>query len=256
MDPEGETRRDRLARLNLERINRPPKQGVSGGLKRAADSWDRFMAGSGWEKGFFAAAVLLIAGLAIGALFMLTSNALDGGGGKKQVAAGGARATATPRVAPPTPTAIVIGVPTFPTAQPTPRTSCDEIRGTAYNSEAEQAFYEQSCLTTPTPPSGGGNDNGGGDEKPTNPPPPKPTDPGPPVFDASDAVAVAAYWIEHNAPQAYTVDSTTCNAFQTGGHWVVTCPANLVGCQGAACVSNVSVCVFPDPLAVRPADQC
>ena len=254
MDPEGENRRDRLARLNLERMNRPPKQGMSGGLDRAVDSWNGFMAGSGWEKGFFAAAVLLIAGLAIGALFRLTSNALDGGGGKKQVAAGGTRATATPRQAPPTPTAIVIGVPTFPTPLPTDRTACDAIRGTSYNSDAERAFYEENCLVTPEPPAGGG-DDGGGDEEP-NDPPPEPTDEGPPVVDAGYAIDLGVYWIEHYAPQAYTVDSTTCNAFQTGGRWVVTCPANLVGCQGSACISNVSVCVFPDPLAVRPANEC
>jgi len=256
MAPEGESRRDRLAQLSLERMNRPPKQGLSGALARARDSWNRFITGSGWEKGFFAVAVLLIAGLAIGALFMLTSNALGGGGGKKQAVAGDTRPTATARQAPPTSTAIVIGVPTLPTALPTSRTACEDIRGTSYNSDAERAFYEQNCLATPEPPSGGGGDDGGGGNvEPTEEPPPEPTE-GPPVVDAGYAVDVAAYWIEHNAPQAYTVDSTTCNPFQTGGHWVVTCSANVVGCQGSACVETVSVCVYPEPLEVRPANQC
>ena len=255
MAPEGESRRDRLAQLSLERMNRPPKQGLSGALSHALDAWNRFMTGSGWEKGFFAAAVLLIAGLVIGALFMLTSNALGGGGGRKQAVAGDTRPTATARQAPPTPTAIVIGVPTLPTALPADRTACDEIQGTSYNSDTERAFYERNCLVTPEPPSGGGDDGGGGDEEPTEPPP-EPTDEGPPVVDSGYAIDLAVYWIEHSAPQAYTVDSTTCNALQTGGHWVVTCPASLVGCQGSVCVDNVSVCVFPEPLAVRPADQC
>ncbi len=253
MAPEGENRRDRLARLNLEPLSRAPKEGWRARLDRVADMWGGFMAGSGWEKGFFAAAVLLIAGLAIGAIFMLASNAFGGGGGRKQVAAGSPRSTATLLPARPTPTAIVIAVPTPPTAAPTDRTTCDAIRGTDYRSDSERQFFEQNCLTPvdqPPSPDGGGPPAG----PPSEPPPPQPTE-GPLVVDAGNAAEFATYWIEHNAPQAY-IDVGQCNALQAGGHWVVTCNANLAGCQGSVCATTISVCVFADPLQVRPSDQC
>lgn len=251
---ESESRRDRLARLHLERLNRPPDQGWTAWADRAVDRWERFMAGSGWERAFFAGGVVLIAALAIGAIFMIASNALGGGSGRKQAAAGGARATATIAQAPPTPTAIVIGVPTLPTALPTDRASCDAIRGTNYKSAAERQFFELNCVTpTAQPTRSPGNGHGG---PPTQPPPP-PTQPPPSGgFTAGDAIDLAVYWITHNAAAAYTTDAGSCNAVQTGSHWVVTCNASVVGCQGSACQTTLSVCVFPDPLAVRPADQC
>jgi hypothetical protein len=252
MAPEGENRRDRLARLNLEPLSRAPKEGWRARLDRVGDMWGGFMAGSGWEKGFFAAAVLLIAGLAIVAIFMLASNAFGGGGGRKPVAAGGPRPTATPLPARPTPTTIVIAVPSTPTPAPTDRTTCDAIRGTDYRSDSERQFFEQNCLTPVDQPSDPGQGPGPTAVPPTVPP--EPTE-GPLVVDAGNAAEFATYWIEHNAPQAYT-DVGQCNVVQAGSHWVVTCHANLAGCQGSVCATTVSVCVFSDPLQVRPADQC
>jgi hypothetical protein len=253
MAPEGENRRDRLARFNLEPLSRAPKDGWRARLDRVVDMWGGFMAGSGWEKGFFAAAVLLIAGLAIAAIFMLASNAFGGGGGRKPVTAEGPLSTATLAQAQPTPTAIVIAVPNPPTAAPTDRTTCDAIRGTNYNSESERLFFEQNCMTPTAEPSNPGAGDGGPPAEPPTEPPPAPTE-GPPVVDAGNAAEFAVYWIEHNASQ-YT-DVGPCNVVQTGSYWVVTCNANLAGCQGSVCATTVSVCVFPDPLQVRPADQC
>jgi hypothetical protein len=248
MAPEGENRRDRLARFSLEPLSRSPKAGWRASLDRVVDMWEGFMAGSGWEKGFFAGAVLLIAGLAISATFMLASNAFGGGGGRKEVAAGAARSTATLLPARPTPTAIVISVPNPPTAAPTDRTTCDAIRGTSYSSDTERRFFEQDCVTPTAEPATPGHGGGG------NPPSPEPTE-SPFVVDAGNAAEFAAYWIEHNASKAYT-DVGPCNVVQAGNHWVVTCNANLAGCQGSVCAATVSVCVFSDPLQVRPADQC
>jgi hypothetical protein len=255
MEPEGENRRDRLARFNLERLNIAPKQGGRAGLERAIDRWERFMAGSGWEKGFFAAAVLLIAGLAIAAIFMLASNAFGGGGGRKPVTAGALPSTATLVPPRPTPTAIVIAVPTLSTAAPANRQDCNAISGTGYKSDAERLFFEQNCVTPTAEPSNPGNGDGGPPtEPPTEPPQPQPTE-GPVVVDAGNAAEFAVYWIEHNASQAYT-DVGPCNVVQSGSHWVVTCNANVAGCQGSVCATTISVCVFPDPLEVRPANQC
>jgi hypothetical protein len=205
------------------------------------------MARSGWEKGILAIAAALIASVIIGAIVLVASNAGGGGGENKQVTTGGSRATPTVAARAPTPTAVVIAIATLPTAGPTDRADCNAIRGTDYTSESERQFFAQNCVT-PT---------GGQGSQPTQPPRPQPTQPPPSGgFTAGDAINVTVYWMTHNASQAYTTNAGSCNAVQTGSHWVVTCNANLAGCQGSVCATTVSACVFSDPLEVRPSDQC
>ncbi len=250
---EGKDRRDRLARLQLERMSRQPDKGWQSGLGQFIDRWSGFTTGAPWEKAFFAGAVLLVAALAIGGLFMLITSVMGGSDGKKDVSAHVARPTATRSSAPPTPTqtAIVIAVPTYPTAEPTPRTDCAAIGGSSYASDAEREFFLSNCTSptevpkdTPTPASSHKHSG-----PPPTSPPPEPTKPPPPPpgFTASDAINAGAYWMSHNG---YS-NVGSCNAFDTGSHWVVTCSATSASGQ-----TTVSVCVYQDPLAVRPSDQC
>ena len=250
---EGEDRRARLNRLQLERMSRPPATGWDARKRRLQDGWERFMVGSGWEKGFFACAIVLVVAMTIGGAFMLISSVLGGSDGKKDVSAAGPRATATRAVASPTSTAIVIGVPALPTAKPTDRSDCAKIAGTAYNSPTEKQFYELNCITPtvqpagrPTPRPGQGN---GGPPSPVPPSPIPPTQPPPHQFGAGDAISVASYWIRQGG---FTVDSGSCNAFDSGGHWVVTCGATTSHGDH----TTISVCVFPEPLHVVSSDQC
>ncbi len=256
----GKDRRDKLAEFRLAQAYSRPRKGLRAALSRAVDLWERFMPTSSWEKGFVAVAAVLIVGVLIGAIYILTSNVLSDGG-KKHVAAGRLQAhptRATPpaiHMPPPAPTAIVLGVPQLAKGQPTDRQDCEAIRGASYRSDAERAFFQQHCVT-PTAPLANPRPGQG---HPTQPPPlpaPPTAPPQPGGFTASDAIGLAVYWIAHNAPKAYTADASLCNAVDSAGHWVVTCPASLAGCQGSVCQTTLSVCVFTDPPQVRSADQC
>jgi hypothetical protein len=252
---EGQDRRDRLARLQLERMSRQPKDGFSSNLGRQVDRWSGFGGGAAWERLFFAGAILLVAALAIGGLFMIITSVMGGKDGEKNAAANAPRSTATrsaETALKPTATAIVIAVPTYPTALPTARLECADIQGGDYRDAAERDFYLENCVGSPdaptdepTPPP---DDDPYEPPEPTEPPP-EPTEPPPTPagFGASDAIDAASYWL---GSAGYS-NIGSCNTFNSGSHWVVTC-----GATGPSGPTTVSVCVFPSPLAVRPSDQC
>lgn len=252
---EGEDERDSMARFRreAEQTSRPPKRGWRGSPDHAFDLWERFTAGSGWQKSRLGIAAFLIIGVVITAIYLLASNAVSGGG-QQQVVAVRSQATPTVAQALPTATSILIAVPTPLPARPTDRTDCDAIRGTNYNSEAERAFFQQNCVAPTEEPA---NVEDGQGFAVNTPPPPPPTEPsGSGGLSAGDAIDLAVSWITHDAPERYTADPGSCSSRQTAGHWLVTCTASLVGCQGAVCRTTLSVCVFAEPVEVRSSDQC
>jgi hypothetical protein len=61
-------------------------------------------------------------------------------------------ATSPPGVTAPAVTSVPAAAPTTVPAVLIDRTSCDEIRGTAYRSEAERTWFNSNCQASPTPP--------------------------------------------------------------------------------------------------------
>ncbi len=251
----GDFRRDRLAELGIDRLQRPPEHAWSARSRRFQDRWHRFTAG-GWERTFFVgAAVVAIIVAAIGVVALASGG---GGGENSGSASAQARSTeAKPLTGKATPTAITIGVPDIPTNLPTQtplpepteedagdRTACDQIRGTPYRSNEERAWFEKNCgasvTNPPSRPPGTGN-------TPVPPPPtaPPPTSP-PQGLTTSEVISLGVAWMTTSAPKAYTVDSSTCSAVHIGDHWIVSCTGRLAGCQSAACERDLQVCVYAD----------
>jgi hypothetical protein len=266
---EGETRRERLARLGLERMQHRPKSGWEARATRLFDFWQRFLAFSSWEKSFFLLGCALAVAISVGAVFALSrgggGSAGDNGGGRPAVI-GQPGATEAGGDLDATPTTIAFDpadIPTpLPTAtfEPTPeevRRDCDEIRGTPYRSDAERDWFVANCDpegdgAEPTPAG-----SGPATQPPPPPPPPPPTDPPAQVgLSAAEAISLAASWMANSGTKAYDVDTGSCTAADFGAHWVVTCSAQLAGCQSAACRTTLSACVFEDPRRVVSAAQC
>lgn len=260
----GDFRREKLAELGLDRLQRRPDTGWSAFAHRLHHRWFRFMASAGWEKAFFALACL-VAGIVavIGIVALATRGGNNDGSGP---AASLPRATATPASGVrPTATALVINVPVIPTRLPTStpvagsssdepnREDCDAIRGTPYESDAERNWFIENCggsaKASPTRPPGS--------PGPTSPPPP--TQPPPPTapqgVSAGEAISLGAGWMTTSAPKSYTVDSGTCSAVRLSDHWIVSCTGRLSGCQSDACDQPLQVCVFADRRVV-PAASC
>ena len=175
--------------------NEPPIT-VEGEFEDQPPSWPLF-AGAG----FFGIAILAV----LTALALAGGN--DNGGSPKLALAETATATATavPSATPVPPTATPIPPP-LPTEVPPPppepnRANCNAIRGTAYQSSTEEAWFRANCITPggggapaatstpiPPPPPGGG----GG------PPPPAPTaTPRPPTTYSMTAALNATTYVRN-----------------------------------------------------------
>lgn len=233
---EGEHESDRLARLRKE-----PDQPGANRLRSRISSVEIT-----WEKSILGFAAILIVCAVIGAVAVLArSGGVSGRAGQPPLVSHVLPATRTPRPASSTLTALPTSTAVVVAPKTLDRTDCDSIRGTNYRSDAERQYYISRCVTVVQP-------------VPSVPPAVEPTEPPPPTeFAASDAISAASDWITHRAGTGYATDPGSCNAVQIGGHWVVTCQASLVGCVGGPeCQTNVSVCVFVDPVVVRAADQC
>ncbi len=254
----GDFRREKLAELSFDQLPRRPDTGLRGFAHRLHHRWFRFMASAGWEKAFFAFACLVAAVVALIGIVALATrggNADHPSGPSASLPEGTTTSVSGVKA---TSTAIMINVPVIPTRLPTStevpdeganRADCDAIRGTPYESDAERDWYAENCGSargTPTRSSG-----------PT--PPPGPTQPPPPTVpqgvSAGEAISLAVDWMTTSAPKSYTVDPGTCSAVYLGDHWVVSCTAQLSGCQNEACERPLQVCVFADRRVV-PASSC
>jgi hypothetical protein len=253
----GNFRRERLAELGLEGLQRPPKRGLQAKSRNLSDRWHRFIA-AGWERPFFAVACVVAVVIAIVGVVALATR----GGGGNTHASSVTRLQATPTKQAgvlAAPTSIVIDVPVIPTRQPTDeptadatnREDCEAIRGTPYRSAAERNWYADNCPD-------GGQPVKGSPTRPAGSTPGQPTAPPPPTapqgVSSGQAIALAVTWMTTSAPKAYTVDSSTCSAIQFGDHWTVSCTGRLAGCQSAACAASLDVCVFADRRVVSAAD--
>jgi len=256
---EGEDRRDRLARLNLERLQSPPTQGWRHVVERARDGFERFFAFAGWEKGIYVGGLLVVAVVGLGAMVILLKNA-TAGGGESAPSASLPEVHGSPTATPvrPTPTTILIGGPQLGTSTPAMapnRQDCEAIRGTDYLSEDEHVWFTNHCVTQTSPatpkkpgPPGPVTPSGGG-----TPPTPTPA-PAPSGLSSSEAVWLAADWIPQH--MQYTITLGSCTPVRTGNHWVVTCFGSPPGCDSSACQVQVSVCAFADPPRVVSSSQC
>jgi hypothetical protein len=261
----GDFRRERLADLGLERLQRPSQRGWSSRTRQARDRWNRFAA-AGWDRTFFAVACVVAVIVAVIGVVALATR-----GGGSDPATGPASIRSEPTESQQaankaSPTPITIGVPVFPTFPPTieptaepdsgdNRQDCDAIRGTAYESNAERDWYAANCgpagRKTATPPPG----------QVIVPPPIQPTSPpvqptSPPQgMTAGQAISLGIGWMTTSAPKAYDVDSGSCTAANFGDHWVVSCTGHLSGCPNTSCATQLDVCVYADRRVV-PADSC
>ncbi len=265
------SRRQSIRQRVLEATSQRQDDGRRSPGHVVADWWARFWATSVWEKGVIIGGTALAGIAAIVAFF-----ALSGGGSDQPILAEGP----TPRVtrAPAVPTATATPSPTStatptrtPSPDPTPddatatseaplnRRDCDEIAGTAYLSAAEREWFLDHCLGAQEP-----------GETPAGPHPPPPVatpghQPAPtPVpaptasvhITSSQAIALAVDWLTAQMGSTYSISPASCNATQMGARWVVICQAQLRGCQGSACWTTLSACVFEQPTYVAPGDSC
>ena len=259
----GNFRRERLSELGIERLQRPTDSSWSNRSRRFQDRWHRFSAG-GFERTFFAlaCAVAVVVGL-IGVVALATQG---GGGDGSAPASAQARPTGEKPAngSRPSPTAITIGVPDIPTNFPTEtevpeatpendRMDCDEIRGTAYRSNEERAWYEKNCTASVNAPTARPPGSIGNTPVP-QPTAPQPTAP-PAGLTTGEAIGIGAQWLRTSAAKAYNVDSGSCSAVHIGDHWIVSCTGRLAGCQSASCERDLQVCVYADRRVV-PASNC
>lgn len=262
----GDFRRERLAELGIDRLQRPPEHAWSARRRRMQDRWHRFMAG-GWERTFFIGACGLALVVALVSLVALASRGGDGDGSASAVAG---RKTSTPSAsAKATPTAISIGVPDIPTNLPTQtpppepteedtedRTDCDEIRGTPYRSNEERQWFEKNCgAQVNNPPPGQPTTRAPAAAVPPINPPPPTVPPPPQGMTVGEAIILGIAWMENSAGKSYDVDSGSCSGVHIGDHWVVSCSARLSGCTTAACATELQACVFADRRVVA-ASSC
>ncbi len=213
-----------------------------------------------WERGVLGLAAILIVCAVVGAAVVLTtSRAASNGEHQQQRVSSVLAATQTPRRATPTSTPPPTTAPAV-FAGPPDRTDCDLIRGTDYRSEAERQYYTSQCVTpqparneASTPPNSLPPPS---ESLPSAPPGPEPTMAAS-AFGAAEAIAAGSDWISHGGAVAYTTDPGLCTGVLISGRWIVTCRATLAGCSILQkCQVNVTVCVYDNPIAVRPADQC
>lgn len=210
-------------------------------IDRIGDTWERFMVLSWWEKGLIIGASVLFVVLTPMAAF-----AFIGGDGDKGQAALFPTTTPVAIIADFTPTPTITpqatstpkAVPPTPSPRPPNREDCDEILGTAYQSDDERDWFIANCdepppvdTATPVPPPPVF-------QQPTDTPEPAPS------ITASQARALAAVWIGSNpAFGELTVSAGSCNAQASGDGWRVSCTGTTTGCEGAACDITVRVCV-------------
>jgi hypothetical protein len=256
----GSFRRERLNELGFERLQRPPERSWGVRSRRLQDRWHRFTAG-GWERTFFAVAcaVAVVIGL-IGVVALATRG---GGGDDGRPASAQAQPTeARPAGDRASPTPVRIEVPDIPTNLPTQtdvpeatpagdRTNCDEIRGTAYRSPEERAWYEANCgASVNGPPSQPPGSTVNTPVPPTSPPAATPSG-----VTAGQAIGLAASWMASSGSKAYDIDTGSCSAVHIGDHWIVSCTAHVSGCQSAACERELQACVYADRRVVN-ASSC
>jgi hypothetical protein len=87
-------------------------------------------------------------------------------------------------------------------------------------------------------------------------PPPTPTSTPVPdaQMDAGRAVMLALSWFSQRPDVAYDLDAADCSAAKSGPYWWVTCNGSLAGCSTAACLVQLTACVFEQPVLV--AESC
>jgi hypothetical protein len=250
---------DRLAqfRQDQSQVDAPPKR-RRGILRAATNVWTRSEARYGRLQTRLVALAIPIIGITALAITLLVTSSGNGRANTTELAALQRTAQLRATTAPPTPTVAIVAAQTDIATAPADRANCDSIRGTSYLSDVERSFYLDTCVeptavvraqpqrpVTSAPPA-------------SQPTPAVPTAV-PPVATAasaaSAAIALAVDWIVRSGPQ-YSTDASSCSAVQTSGHWVVTCSARLSGCQGSPCSASISVCVFDNPVAVRPSTAC
>jgi hypothetical protein len=273
-------RRDKLAKAASDSAHQGQNRRRRVLVERMVDQWRRVWALSLWEKGILVAGGTLVVILAPVAVIALT-----GSSGDRQVALSRAlpsatalarevrpNSTAVPIVIEPTaisvvaePTDIPGEVGSSPTPEPLPdRRDCAEIRGTAYRSSAEREWFLAHCLEptlvdagppaeAPVAPSQPDTDPDGAPIPP--PAPPESPDPSPPpstLLSSAEVIALGIDFLSNEAPSGYSVSEGSCSASRTASlQWVVSCQAELEGCQGpAACQLTLSVCIIEEPLTV------
>lgn len=252
-------RRQRLAKAASSHEQSPPQGRLESLSLRLTELWRRFAAGSLVEKSVVVGGILLVVITVPVAIAVLASS----GGGS----AAGVAATSTPADIyvidgaptldrPATPTLEPLPTPTArPTGEPTDsasgnRADCDEIAGTAYQSDVERLWYIENCLggedddpTITNPP-------GSGSQPPTQPPtsaPPPTSGPAPSPTPSgpsnSTIIGYAVDWLAQDSP-GYQVVSGSCTvSVVTSSQWLVSCSTRPPGCTGSACLVTASVCV-------------
>ena len=207
--------------------------------ERISDIRARFMVLSWWEKGMVIGAGALVAVLTPMAAFALM------GGDEGQpalfptatpiaiIADSGPPPTITPQA-----TSTAKAVPPTPTPKPPNREDCDEIKGTAYQSDDEQDWFNSNCDDEPEPDDTATPVQPPVEQQPTDTPQPEPS------ISASQAETMAASWIRSNlAFSELTVSTAGCNALPSGNGWLVGCTGTTPGCQAATCDTLIWVCI-------------
>ena len=143
------------------------------------------------------------------------------------------------------------------TASPAPaesnRANCDSIRGTPYLSETERAWFLSTCVIEPEPavflavPAA--SVSGFAPEPAAEPEPAE-------GLSAGEAIASGAESIASQPDAAYEVSDEDCNASRVGETWLVTCTANLLGCDFEECTTWHAVCVTDTNRAVLSLKDC
>jgi len=253
-------RKDKLAKAASYRPpEEPQRNSLWGAVDRVGELWARFMTPSWWEKGMVIGTAVLLAVLAPMAVFAIAGGDDDGASAVVATSTdvpaviGGAgtdtpEPTSTPKAVPNTRT---------PTTTPEPnREDCDEIQGTAYQSETEEEWFLDNCgdeepddadePNQPDPQDDEPDAPPAPPARPTNTPRPRPTNtPVPqPSISAGQAASLAAGWINSNPAYAeLDIAPSSCSPQQDGTGWRVACTGTTSGCVGSACRITIWVCV-------------
>lgn len=70
------------------------------------------------------------------------------------------------------------------------------------------------------------------------------------ALSATEAVALAAQWIDGNPHVHYTVVADSCAATAHDAHWSVICSVTRDGCAGTTCRLAVTICIFEQPVLI------
>ena len=217
-----------------------PREGVLGNAtERIGYLWMRFSILSWWEKGMVTGVGALLAVLTPMAAFALM------GGDEDQpallptstpiaiIADSGPTPTITPQA-----TSTPKAVPPTPTPKPPNRKDCDEIRGTAYQSDDEQDWFKANCEEEPEPVDTATPVQPPVEQQPTDTPQPEPS------ISALQAKTMAVGSIRGSiAFSELSVSSAGCNAQPSGSGWRVGCTGTTPGCEEATCDTTIWVCV-------------